>query len=357
MWKFKQRTKALLVSITLSGLMIANPGLAVETNNPNLEQLSQTLEYQQAADFTHLKWSETMTPSISIGLFPIINYSGQPINIPGGDSDDYYNGQLGSMMNSIFQDAFLASRYFVPVTHSPDYRLQLILDEYQLPYKVLPKNKTLEDYMKRNAPSSPESHIKLTAKLFSGQKKMPTWMKTIEVNFSRCELNTQPQPQTWQNNNNTLVKEYLLTSSGQAFLAATNYILLKAIQRINQKPLLAQIARKFGNDIHLSGHSNAFTRGEKLEVFRQHESQGKSVESLGKIQIIKAKHNHALAYPISLRADHLLPGDWVELNRKLTLGKPDSAFIAQNSCGDRFMIKDNLAENEQTLSADNQLSD
>ena len=51
------------------------------------------------------------------------------------------------------------------------------------------------------------------------------------------------------NNRNEMTRIYLSTTPGQSFLAATNFLILKAIQRIHQQAPLAIVESRFGSEI------------------------------------------------------------------------------------------------------------
>lgn len=317
-----------LLSLFCGLIFIINP---VKGEIPN----QNTLTYQAAAYFSHLNWNQSLADKVSIKLSNIKNYSGIPFEDRHEKSDYFYYGKLPKIMNDIYADAFFASHYFEPKSANADYQVELILEKYKLPFSYQPDDdwwKKLQAQTDRWMQSASDTGIKLTIKLSSGNKKIKPWMESVEMMLSECDLNSQPQPQTWINNKNELIQTYLSTTPGQTFLAATNFLLLKTIQRINQEPLLAVVNEKFGDEIYLTSSNAYFTQGEVLDLYYNHETKGKSIIAAGQIQIIKALQNHATAYPVSLKSAHIKIGDWVEMQQTNHFEQPGSTYSSVKQC-------------------------
>ena len=69
-------------------------------------------------------------------------------------------------------------------------------------------------------------------------------------------------------------------------------------------------------------------------MYYQNDYPNQSDLPAGKIQVIKAYSNQAVAYPISLRADQIKTGDWIKLTNYLPVQLPSSKFIPKNQCAD-----------------------
>ena len=114
-------------------LLISSVSVAVQASEHN-----RYLQYQQAANYTHLKWQNQIRPKVNLTLLPIKNYSGIPMEFRQESADYFYHGKLPGVLNDIVADAFRASRYFAINQDRADYRIELILDEYQLPFTYAP---------------------------------------------------------------------------------------------------------------------------------------------------------------------------------------------------------------------------
>lgn len=315
--------------------------LYAKKNSPHYENIKQdslkyqNLEYQQAAKYSHLSWSEVSSEKVTLELSALKNFSGIPIEQREEKPKYYYHGKLPKIMDSIYQDAFLSSRFFSLVNQNADYKIELTLDHYKLPFNYDPEDQWWNKlYIKadRWLQKPPNTGIKLTLKMSSGKKPIKTWIKSVSMAMSNCDLNKHPQPQSYLANKNQVIRNYLSTTPGQTFLAATNFLILKAIQHIHQQPGLAKVEKVIGNQIHLYSPLLTFTNGEFLPVFYQDDKQVKSLFSTGQVEVIKAMQNHAIAYPINLRSDHIRVGDWIEMKDFPEYSNPISVFIAAKQC-------------------------
>ena len=334
----QDKNKALLFlifsSIFYNSLLFAQqPTAIIEPNMKSIEK--RQLEHQQAASFTHLNWVEVNAEKISLNLKPIINYSGIPIEEREEDADYFNHGKLPKIVDNIIQSAFITSRRFTLTENKADYQIELMLDNYQLPFSYSADdswtssvNQQVKRWMKTPAAAS----VKLSIKLTSGNKTITPWIDSVEMKISVCDLNQITQPQTWANNEDKISRAYLTTTPGQSFLAATNFLVLKAIQRLNQQPLLGNVTRKLGNEIYIASQSAKFTQVKVLNLFYKNDKNEKPNISAGQIKIIKTMQNSAMAYPVNLRGDHIKVGDWVEISHNVNFDKPQSNYIPVNQC-------------------------
>lgn len=295
------------------------------------------LEYQQAANFTHLKWNNQLQSSIKLRLPPIKNYSGIPMENRDENAEYFYHGKLPTILDDIVADSLIASRYFSINHEEADYQLEFILDDYRLPFQYAPDDKwweKLHAQTDRWLQTPASTYVKLSIKLSSGKKKIKSWMDSIEVRLSNCELNEFPQPATSHNNSNPIIKNYLSTTPGQSFLAATNFLIVAVIERIHQQAALAIVENRFDGEISLYSENGSFTVGDILEVYHNHPEKGKSTMSAGQVKVISANQNRALAYPLNMRADNIRENDWVTLPRPVNFSRPLSMFKPSKRCAE-----------------------
>jgi hypothetical protein len=291
--------------------------------------------FSEAAYYTHLKWTEKLQHKIKIKFAPLQNYSGIPLQSREEKAEYYNYGKLPTILNKIAEDAFIASRHFELATAEPDYTAQLIIEDYQLPYHYSPDDtwwQKLHDQTDRWVQKPKHAQIKMSLKLSSADKKIKPWLSSVTMSLSNCDLNQEPQAQTSYNNQEQTTRQYLSTTPGQTFMAATNYLLVKALQRLNSEPKLARVASKFGHEIHLKSEQAEFTQGDVLALFYSNPKNQKSQHAAGKIKVIHANQDHAIAYPLSLRADHIKVGDWVEVGNKSHLLMPESHYTISEQC-------------------------
>ncbi|MGX5201216.1 hypothetical protein [Aliikangiella sp. IMCC44632] len=300
----------------------------------NLVQ-ADTIEFQQAAQFTHLKWPNQLNSPVTVTLSPLLNHSGIPIEKRDERAEYYYYGKLPAEVQHIYQDVFNASHYFKRVKGDADYHIQVSIDEYILPFNYAPDDEwwnKLHDQADRWLQAPATSQVTLTLKLSSGKKPIKPWMQSVTMALSPCDLNRYPQPASSAYNQDKTRQKYLSTTPGQTFLAAANYLVLKAKQRIEQEPILATVVQKYQQEIHLSSENLAFKVGQKLPVFIQQEDQKRAQFSLGELQVFKTQGDYAIAYPINLRADHLKSGDWVQLGYGKPAPMPATNFVSLKRC-------------------------
>jgi|GEM_PF-2798957 len=327
--RFYSSARNICVVISSCGAIFATNLLAQESSS------QRYFEYQDAAQYSHLLWQSTLKDPISIELKAIKNFSGIPIDERDEDETYFYHGKLPTVMNAIYADAFRASRLFNPVSSNGDYRVELILDSYKLPFDYAPDDtwwQALHDDADRWLQTVPHTYVKLSVKLTSGRKKLKSWMDSVEMTLSSCDLNASPQPATYANNNNELARKYLATTPGQTFLAATNFLILQMLERLNEEPLTGKVEKIYGQEVYITSDSASFVEGKLVDVYLEHEISGTAPFPAGQLKIIKTMQNRAIAYPVSLRADHIKPDDWVALSPPVPMSQPKSKFIAANQC-------------------------
>jgi len=325
----RQLNIALSTLMTL-GILISGHTIAVSSDSNQLEHL-------QAARYTHLKWRETGRIKTPVKLLSIVNYSGIPIEAREEKADYFSYGKLPLAMNNIWQDVFIASRYFSPSEQQADYQMQLILDEYQLPYEFAADDhwwQKLHDQTDRWLQPAANSRVSLTLQISSGRRTIEPWTSSIQMSMTDCDLNQFPQPRTWRSNQDQLIKRYLSTTPGQTFLAAVNYLTLKAIQRLEQQPEQGRVSGKYGGEVYLTAEQARFTRGETVDLYYRDSQHSASAHApvAGQLKIIKTSPAKTVAYPVNLRSDHIKVGDYVEVSKSGDFHKPASVYQPTTKC-------------------------
>lgn len=346
------KTKTLFIALLTTMLIAVQIGsLKASSLNEAISSVSE-LRYQSAAAYSHLKWQQLPQSPISVELRPIQNYSGIPLEQRDENSDYFNHGKIPQAINPLFSDLLNASRYFdsnmtyLGGSHS-DYRLQLSIDSYQLPFKYEPDDiwwKELNADLDRWFASPKNARIKLSLSITSGSKHISNWMRSIEMTMDPCDLNSTPQPLTSAQNDNQTIRHYVQTTPGQAFVAASNYLILQAIDYINQKQGFARVVKKEQNEIFLKSNDSSFVLGETLGLYYQRDGQVQSILPVGRVQIIKTYNHQAVAYPVDIRADQIKAGDWVEVSERHAYIKPKSVFEAKNQCAKVMVAQGTLVE-------------
>jgi len=295
------------------------------------------LEYQTAANYTHLKWLPQPQSTIKIHLLPIQNHSGIPIQKRDEKADYYYHGKIPQDTQLLFSDLINTSRYFQSalLSTAPDYQFQLTIKQYRLPFDYAPDDiwwKELNADVDRWFVSPKNANVKLSLKIFSGGRHISTWRRSIETTLSVCDLNQKIQPLTSKQNANKVINEYVKTTLGQAFIASSNYLILQAIHHISQQPQIAKVISNEHNEIFIISNESSFMLGEKLALYYHPNDHIQSALPAGEIEIIKTYKNQAVAYPIDLRVDQIKPGDWVEMGRAYPYQPPKFNFVGKNNC-------------------------
>lgn len=292
------------------------------------------LEYQIASMFTHLKWSQAHSKPVKIKILPIKNFSGIPMELRKEKSDYFNHGKIPLSANQLFSDLVNASRYLSSTDANSDYQLQLSINRYQLPHDYAPDDlwwKELQDDVDRWLVTPNHSHVSLTLEVISHQHVTTTWSHTIGISLSNCDINSQSQPLITLNNDPT-IRGFVETAPGQAFIAASNFLILQSIYHISRKDGFARVASKSENELLLLSDNQSFSPGEELALFQNNRYPTPSSLPIGRVQIIKTYQNQAVAYPINLRADQIKPGDWVEMKSSIPYPEPKSIFIPKNTC-------------------------
>ncbi|MCW8997757.1 MAG: hypothetical protein OQK04_03495, partial [Kangiellaceae bacterium] len=211
---------------------------AIESRIQNLlKQSKRSFEYSEAAKYTHLKWSERMN-KYSVGLLPVLNYSGIPIEARDESTDYYDHGKLPVEINHLFRDTLTTSRQFNLNQRKPDYWLQLTIEEYHQPFPFAANDKwwqTARDTVDRAFTSAKPATVKLSLKVTAGERPFRQWKDAASMTISNCDLNTTPQALSSINNQNQILKDYLSTTPGQAFLSASNFLIIQTVKRLAEE--------------------------------------------------------------------------------------------------------------------------
>jgi hypothetical protein len=291
--------------------------------------------YLDASIYTHLAWEKVVESLTSVRLLDIKNYSGIPIENRNEEADYYYHGKIPEAVKSIIENAVISSRYFQLKPAQADYSFEFSIIRYKLPYDYESGDNGWRgaiNWVSRYDQYPAPAEVELTLKVIGDKVKDTLWSQSVSMRLSNCDLNKAPQPQTQSSQNRKIIDNYLSTSPGQAFLAATNYLLLKAIQNIHQDHLPARIEFIQGNNIHLISDSDIFVQGDLLPVF-YNQLDGLSIDAAGQLEIVKTMGNRAIAYPVNLRADHLRAGDKIQINTSSSeYQQPQSVFSSVNEC-------------------------
>ena len=310
---------------------------AIEERIQNLlKQSKRKFEYGEAARYTHLKWSERMN-KFSVGIMPIKNYSGIPIEERDESADYYDHGKLPAAINHLFYDLLTTSRQFELNQRQPDYWLQLSIEEYRLPFPYASNDEwwqTPSDTLDRAFTSAKPAQVKLSLKMIAGGRPLKQWKDAASMTISNCDLNTTPQALSSMNNQNQTIKDYLTTTPGQAFLSASNFLIMQATKRLTEEGDYAYVEKIIGDEIHLRRDNSHFKVGETLLVHFTDQSPDYSPFNKKQIKVIKATSGFAIAYPLNIRADHLNKGDFVKTNSHHSFESPGFRFNSTGQCAE-----------------------
>jgi len=323
-----------LLAISLGGLSFISTNLSA--NDTQLDIPTSSLEYKSASKYSHLKWYSLLDIPIKVSVLPIQNYSGVPIKTKQKDANNFDHSEIPASVALLFSDLANSSRYLEVDNKNNDFHFQLSIEEYKLPYDFKPEGGWVDELngkIDRWFVSPKSSQVKLSLKI-TGKTPMKPWVHSVSAVLDTCDLNSLPQPLTSISNNNKILVDYVKTSPGQAFIAASNYLILQGIKHIKQKHTLAQITGKYDNELFLTAKNNLFTSGEKLNIYYQNAYPNRFDMPAGEVQVIKAYSNQAVAYPTTLRSDQIKKGDWVELRNHTPVQLPRSKFIPKNQCAE-----------------------
>ncbi len=310
------KIKTITVTFFIAFLAIFTSPLVAQNTSQLLEQSKRHFQYTQASQYTHVIWP-TQAAGISVSLLPTINYSGIPIEHREADKDYFEHGKIPAQTFSLFADLLVASRYFnVTTNNASEYQLQLSIEKYEHPYQYSPDDQWWQkasDNLERAFASRKPASVKLSLSLTRGHFPIKAWQDTVEMTLTQCDLNNKPQAATWVNNQNKLQNDYRHSTLGQAYIAASNFLIAKAIERLNQESQFATLTQIDGNELMLSAKKQNFIVGKKLAVYPKKQDGRISTTPAGQVQVIKSFGQKAIAYPVSLRADHLKLGDKIEI--------------------------------------------
>jgi hypothetical protein len=340
--------KRLLVA-SLASLFLSFSGLTAakeQTSSPSANDLFDTsqivgkLEYQDAAYFTHLKWNNQLKSAKTIELLPIINRTGVGIDTNNQSSDYYEHGNMPNAIADLVADLVNHSRFYHVEADSKkltkaDYQMQLIINQYKHPFPYSPESgwlKKSKSNVDRWFMTPNNSTVSLTLVMASKRKHIKSWSKTIEMTMGRCDINALPQSLSNANSNKQTLTAFTESTPGQAFLAATNYLLHQSIVNLANKRELAQVVSKHDNELFLKADNNYFIIGETVNLYHNDSYEMQRALPAGQVKIIKAYQNQAVAYPVTLRGDQIREGDWVEVGHLTIPNKPASYFTARNQC-------------------------
>jgi len=323
-----------LFILALSGLSLISTNISA--NDAQTDIPTSKLEFQSASKYSHLKWHSQLDSPTKIHILPIQNYSGIPLKVKQQDANNFDYSEIPASIGQLFADLIDASRYLEVDEIDDNFQFQLSIEEYQLPFDFKPEGGWVDEIngkIDRWFVSPKNSQVKLSLRI-TGKHPIKPWIHSVSAVLDNCDLNNIPQPLTSANNSNKVLVEYVKTAPGQAFTAASNYLILQGIKHIKQKHTFAQVTSKHSNELILTTKNNSFTIGEKLSVYYQNNYSNQSDLPAGEVQIIKAYSNQAVAYPITLRPDQIKKGDWIKLSNHTPVQLPHSKFSSKNQCAE-----------------------
>ncbi len=297
------------------------------------------LKYQEAAIYTSLEWQTDKASPIQIKLRPTLNYSGIPMEDRKEKADYFNHGKIPLRVNDLFADLLNSSRYFWSIEDNQaipaEFEFQLVIDEYQLPFHYSADdvwwkemNANVDRWMITPQPAT----LKLTLNVFDPFNQKRLLNKSIRITLAQCDLNAHIQPLTWQNNQSAILNEYIRTTPGQSFIAASNFLILEAIHLIDPQQKRARVVGKFENEIFVKAENSQFKVGQTLSAFQRTHYNHPTQLPIGKIQIVKAFKNQAVAYPINFRSDQIIIGDWLDVENADPFKPPKINYLAKNQC-------------------------
>lgn len=341
-------------AILLVILGLVTSPLCHASNLSKVSLLKSKIEYQYAAQFSALKWRDTLHSQIAVSIKPIKNYSGIPTNASADKAGYYEHGKLPKSIQQLFKDLALSTRLLDNSQQNPDVELQLILDHYSHPFKYASDDhwyRTLQDQVDRWGITKKNATVGLTLRMTSRSNRFKPWVSSIESTLSHCDLNAINHSLMPFNHSDEALLAYTSSSMGQAFISASNYLLLQAVSHLNNQRQRAQVVSTLHNELLLNSEHNQFVTGEKYQLIFNHSYSHPAKQPVGSIQVVKSMGNQAVAYPIDLRPDHINTGDWVELEKAKPLIRPNSIFVAKNSCA-TVSVASFQSSDEEELEAD-----
>ncbi|MDQ7051049.1 MAG: hypothetical protein Q9M92_16565 [Enterobacterales bacterium] len=298
------------------------------------------LKNQDAAEYTSLQWLADSKSLVKVKILPTLNYSGIPMEHREEQADYFNHGKIPANVTQLFADLLNSSHYFFSInekdnTSVAEYEFQLTIEKYQLPFSYQADdiwwqeiNGDVDRWMLTPKPST----IKLTLTMFNSYSKKQVLSKSITTTLSQCDLNAHVQRLTWHNNKDTVLNQFLQTTPGQSFIAASNFLILEAIHLIDPKRKQALVADKFENEIFILAEDTHFEVGQQLDIFQQTPYYRPSQLPIGQVEIVKTFANQAVAYPINFRSDQLAKGDWLDVKNSNPFKAPLVNYLAKNHC-------------------------
>lgn len=294
---------------------------------------SSKLEYQHAAKFSYLHWPQTVLEKLPINVKSMANFSGIPANADETKSEYYEHGKIPHSIDLLFTDLIRSSHFFAPTEVESDIQFELILNRYSHPFAYAPDDhwyKSLRDEVDRWNVTKKNASVSLSLRISHRDSRFKPWMRTIETVLSQCDLNQKSQPLGASLYHDDSLLAYSNSTVGQAFIAASNYLILRGMEHLNTAKQQAKVVGLAQNELQLFSTSNTFVVGEQYDLYF-HESNHLSLPA-GKVQVVKTLGDQAVAYPVNLRVDHIKIGDWVEVGSRRRSVIPKHQFESKNQC-------------------------
>lgn len=329
-------------SLILSLLLIAAFSSQILAKSVFLHRQVAWLKNQEAAQYTALQWQPNDKSLVKVRILPTLNYSGIPMEYREEQAEYFNHGKIPANVTQLFTDLLNSSHYFLALndeeaSNPSEYELQLAIEKYQLPFTYQADdiwwqeiNADVDRWLLTPQPST----IKLTLTLFDSHNKKQLLTKSITTTLSQCDLNAHVQSLTWQNNRDSTLNQFIKTTPGQSFIAASNFLILEAIHLIDPKRKQALVANTFENEIFILAENSHFKIGQQLDIYQKTPYQHASQLPIGQVQIVKTFANQAVAYPLNFRSDQLLKGDWLDVKNSKPFSAPLSHFLAKRQCSE-----------------------
>ncbi len=331
----KRFSNSNLLITLLIAVSSATSQLSSAANLSKVSLLKSKIEYQNAAQFSALKWPNTLQAPVAVSLVPLKNYSGIPTDATEVKAEYYEHGKLPKTVHLLFGDLVDSTRLLESSQSNYDVELQLIVNQYSHPFKYAPDDhwyRTLQDQVDRWGVTKRNAIVSLTLKMTSKNHRFKPWVSSVESTLSHCDLNAMTHSLMPSNHGDDALIAFSQSSMGQAFISASNYLLLQAVSHLNNQRQRAQVVSKSHNELLLTSTQSQFVTGEQYQLIFKDAYSNPRTGSAGSVQVVKTMGNQAIAYPIDLRPDHIKIGDWVELEKPKAVTRPNSIFIAKNKC-------------------------
>lgn len=354
---FKATYKLFLIVTSLITIGMTASPLSNASNLSKVSLSKSKIEYQNAAQFSALKWHQPIQQPIAVSIKPLKNYSGIPTDAVEVKAEYYEHGKLPKTIHQLVKDLVLSTRLLDNSRQNPDVELQLIVNNYSHPFKYAPDNhwyRKLQDQVDRWGITKNNANVGLTLVMTSKSNRFKPWVSSVESTLSHCDLNAVSHSLMAFNHSDDSLLAYSESSMGQAFVSASNYLLLQAVSHLNDLPQKAQVVSTSHNELLLDSEQSQFVTGEQYQLTFNHSYYHPATSSGGTIQVVKSMGQQAIAYPVDLRPDHIRTGDWVELEKSTPLNHPNSTFVAKNKCATvgiaQHQSSDDVSSDETTQS-------